>query len=287
MKRINGYLQLSFDSEYKQLVASDIITPLYRHRVCFYLNPLKLFFKEENNCYPELIGSEIAKWLNIDSVYYDMLEFISLDKSFKGVISEDFRKNNYKLVTMDKIIDEYLLDSNNKALYNDMNLELLSKAISNHYSNYKHKEKIVSKIMDDIKKSFLFDILIGNIDNGRYNYEIMENDTDGQLTPYFDYEHIFKFGTTRLTVNDSNNYDVYDNLLIFLNSEVNYVDYFKKMYDLLTPDKIEELFIKIENDKGIKIPDNYKNIVFLSYSRHYQNLGNVLDKVIGSVHTKK
>ena len=285
MKRSNGYLNLVFDSKYDQLVKNNIIKPLYRHRICFYIESLRLFFKEENNCYPELIGSEMAKFLNVNSVYYDMLEVVTLDKTIKGVVSNDFREDNYKLITIDKIIDEYLLDSNKKVLYNDMNLELLSDALNNHYINYENKESIVNRIMDDIKKSFLFDILIGNIDNGKYNYELKENDTDGKLTPYFDYEQIFKFGTTRLTVNDNNNYDVYDNLLIFLNSEANYVDYFKKMYELLTPDKIEELIIKIENDKHIRVPDNYKNIIFLSYSRHYNNIGMILEKI--NSHSKR
>ena len=285
MKRNNGYLNLAFDSKYDQLVKNGIIKPLSRHKVCFYIESLGLFFKEEDNCYPELIGSEIAKFLNIDSVYYDILEFVTSDKTIKGVVSNDFREDNYKLITIDKIIDEYLIDSNKKVIYNDMNLELLCDALNNHYINYENRDAIVNKIMDNIKKSFLFDILIGNIDNGRYNYELKENDIDGKLTPYFDYEQIFKFGTTRLTVDDNNNYDVYDNLLNFLNSEVNYVDYFKKMYDLLTPDKIEELFIKIENDKGVKIPDNYKNIVFLSYSRHYNNIGIILEKV--NSHSKR
>ena len=56
MKRNNGYLNLSFDSEYDQLVKNGIIKPLSRHKVCFYIESLGLFFKEENNCYPELIG---------------------------------------------------------------------------------------------------------------------------------------------------------------------------------------------------------------------------------------
>ena len=279
MKRNNGYLQLEIDEKYNNLIDLDIITPLKRNKVCFYINSLKLFFKEEENYYQELIGSEIAKILNIDSVYYDMIEFISLDKRYKGVISEDFRCDGYNLITIDKIIDEYLLDSHIEVIYNDMNLELLNEAIYNHYSNYKDKEEIVTKVMDSIRKSFLFDILIGNIDNGKYNYEIMESDIDGKLCPYFDYEQIFKFSSTRLTVSDSNNYSMYDDLFEFLNTNYEYLSYFKEMYDKLTPEVIEGLFIKIENDKGVKIDDNYKNIVFLSYSRHYYNIGKVLEKV--------
>ena len=57
------------------------------------------------------------------------------------------------------------------------------------------------------------------------------------------------------------------------------------MYELLTPDKIEELIIKIENDKHIRVPDNYKNIIFLSYSRHYNNIGMILEKI--NSHSKR
>ena len=284
MKRNNGYLELKVDYSFKELELLGIIKLLGRNKVSFYIDSLNYFFKEEGNCYEELIGSEIAKCLGINSVSYDMLNFIASDINFKGVISDDFRIDGYKLLTIDKIIDEYLLDSHKEVEYNDMNLELLEEALSNHYSNYKNRDMIVRKMMDDIKKSFLFDILIGNIDNGKYNYELMENDIDGRLTPYFDYEQIFKFSSTRLTVSDSNNYSVYDNLLEFLNSNPEYIDYFREMYNTLTPEKIEELFAKIEREKEITIDSNYKNIIFLTYSRHYNNIGMFLKQI---KHNKK
>ena len=279
MKRNKGYLELKIDNKYDDLVRLGIINPLKRNKVCFYIETLNLFFKEESTCYQELIGSKIANVLNIDSVNYDMLRFTTFDKDYYGVIANDFRYDDYKLITVSKIIDEYIIDNNIEVLFNDMNLELVNKAISYHYSNYQNKDIIVNKLMDDIKKSFLFDILIGNIDNSKYNYEVMENNTDGRLTPYFDYELIFKFSSTRFTVNDCNNYDIYDNLLLFLSENNNYIDYFKKMYSILNPDKLMELFDDVENDTNSKIDSNYKNIVFLTYSRHYMNLGKVIDNI--------
>lgn len=68
MKRNNGYLQLSFDSRILDLIKEDIITPLNRNKICFYINSLKLFFKEENKCYQELIGTYIANYLKINSI---------------------------------------------------------------------------------------------------------------------------------------------------------------------------------------------------------------------------
>ena len=279
MKRNNGYLELKIDSKIDDLIKMGVIDFLKRNKVCFYINSLKLFFKEESTCYQELVGSKIANLLNIDSVNYDMVRFITEDRDYYGVVSEDFRNKDYKLITISEIIDKYILDNNIKILYNDMSLDLINEAVKYRYSNYVNKDDIINKIMDDIKKSFLFDILIGNIDNGKYNYELMESDTDSKITPYFDYEQIFKFSSTRLTVNDSDNYDVYDNLLLFLNDNSSYIKYFMEMYKVLNPDKVMELFIEVENDTNSEIDDNYKNIVFLTYSRHYLNIGKVLDKI--------
>ena len=286
MKRNKGYLQLKFDAKFKQLVDDKKIKLLKRNKVSFYIEPLNLFFKAENNEYKELLGSKIGKLLNIDYVKYDMLEFITADVSYKGVVADDFRKKGYQLVRMDKIIDDYLLDTNEEVMFNEMNLELLFKAISNHYINYQNNTLIVDKIMDSLKKYFLFDILIGNIDNGKYNYELMENNYDATTTPYFDFEQTFKFSSTRFTASDRDNYDVYDNLWEFLSKENDYIAIFKDMYNKLTPNKIEELLAEIENDTGYKISNNDKNIIFLSYGRHYQNLGDILNK-LENKHTKK
>ena len=287
MKRNKGYLQLSFDNKYKELVDRRIINPLKRNKISFYIDSLKLFFKEESKGYIELIGFKIAKLLNIDSANYDLLEFITEDASYKGVVSEDFREDGYQLITIDKIIDDYLLDSNEQVMFNEMNLELLFKAISSRYQNYDNSDIIISKIMDKLKRYFLFDILIGNIDNGKYNYELMESNYDAKITPYFDYEQIFKFSSTRFTASDSGNYDVYGNLLEFLSKETDYIPIFMEMYRKLTPEKIETIINEIEKEIGSKISDNDKSIIFLAYSRHYYYLGNILDKVMGSIHTKK
>ena len=287
MKRNNGYIELKYNSLFDELIRSNTITILNRNKNCFYINSLKLFFKEEDNIYLELIGSKIANILNIDSVKYDALSFISLDKRFNGVISKDFRKEDYHLIKMNEIIDDYLAKHNDSIIYNEMNFDLIYKAINDRYINYENSELIINNIMDNLKKYFLLDILIGNIDNGKYNYELMENKNDSILCPYFDYGQIFKFSSTRFTVSDNNNYDVYDNLFEFLLREKEYQEIFIDMYNKLTPIKIEELFKEIENDTGYKIEENIKNIVFLSYSRHYQLIGNVINNLVNENKIKR
>lgn len=279
MNRNNGYLQLKLANNYHELINRKEIIPLRRNKVSFYIDSLKVFFKEEINVYLELLGTKIGNLLSLDVATYDMLEVITKDKSFKGVVSNDFRKNDYELVNMSEIIDTYVKDNNIEVLFNDMNLKLLKDAIEYRYINYENNEQIVNKIMDNLKKYFLLDILIGNIDNGKYNYELMESNTDAITTPYYDFEEIFKFTSTRFTASDNNNYDVYDNLYEFLQEETNYLDIFLDMYQKLTPFKVEDLINEVEKDTNSKIDNNPKNIIFLSYSRHYQKIGEVLNRI--------
>ncbi len=231
MERSNGYLQLDFDKSFNELIRQGIVKPLKRNKISFYIEPLKLFFKNEDNEYLELIGSKIGELLGIKSVNYDLLEFNTSNVSYNGVVSEDFREDNYQLINMDKIIESYLLDSGEEIKNNEMNLELLARAIRNRYQNYENSEIVIARIMDSLKKYFLLDILIGNIDNGKYNYELMECNDDAKCTPYYDFEQIFKFSSTRFTASDSGNYDVYDNLMEFLSNENEYVSIFMDMYN--------------------------------------------------------
>ena len=277
MKRINGYLQLDLTNNYQELVNKKIIIPLKRNKFSLYIDDS--FFKEEDNAYLELIGSKIASLLNIKTINYDMLEITLNNSKYKGVISKKFTKDNYNLVNFNKIISDYLLKRKDNINYNEMNLELIEKAILDRYSNYPNKDIIISNIMNNIKMSFLLDILIGNNDNGKYNYCVLENNQESYLTPYYDFGCIFNFTNTRLTVNDNDDYNQYNNLLSFLDKEKEYITIFKKMYELLTPESLEDIIKEVEKDNNFKINQNDKNIIFLSYSRHYMRIGNILKKL--------
>ena len=277
MMRSNGYLEFNFSSKYDELVFRKIISTLNRNKTSFYLNQEKIFFKELDNGYYELIGSKIAKYLGINSVDYDLAIFNFMDKSIEGVISNDFREDNYKVVNFDMLINDYLKDNNVGNIDNYMNLEFIYKVLNYRYKDYPNSLVIINNIMDELITYFLFDILIGNFDNGRYNYELMENNIDAKTAPYYDFDNTFLFKRTRFTVSDSNNYDIYDNLLELLSKTDNrYVDRFMDMYNKLTPDMLEEIFLEVEKEIGIKISNNFKNILFLAYSRHYDRIGDIL-----------
>lgn len=277
MMRSNGYLEFNFSSKYDELVFRKIISTLNRNKTSFYLNQEKLFFKELANGYYELIGSKIAKYLGIKSVEYDLAIFNFRDKSISGVISKDFREDNYKVYNFDMIINDYLKDNKVENIDNYMNLEFIYKVLNYRYKDYPDSLIIINNIMDELITYFLFDILIGNFDNGRYNYELMENNTDAKNAPYYDFDNTFLFKMTRFTVSDSNNYDIYDNLLEFLSKvDKKYINRFMDMYNKLTPDRLEEIFLEVEKDIDSKMSNNFKNILFLAYSRHYEKISDIL-----------
>ena len=58
------------------------------------------------------------------------------------------------------------------------------------------------------------------------------------------------------------------------------------MYNSLNPFVLEDLINKLETNKNTSINDNTKNIIFLSYSRHYMLVRNVLETLRNKNKTK-
>lgn len=277
MERINGSLVYKYDYTYDDI--GNYFKRLDRYKLCFYFDDK--FFKEEDNVYEELLGSKIANFLGIKCVNYDMAKVILKDRSVNGVISDNFIMEGYRTVNFKEILDDYFScheDYFFDDIYNDMNLELIWNALEDRYKNYENGSKIVANIMNDMVSYFLLDILIGNIDNGKYNYEILESDVDARCCPYFDFEYIFMFSGTNFTVECEDNNNVLNVIMKFLRiSDRLFIDRFIDMHNMLTPSKLEELFIEVENDIECELPRNFKNISYLAYSRFYYMLDEVLD----------
>jgi len=278
--RNNGYLELNFNSTYQELISSSIISPLDRHKQCFYINDLKLFFKEENErIYYELIGSKIASILGINHVDYDMIKIKTNDKTFNGVVSKDYREEGYNLIYIDEVLKTYQRDHDiNDNYFNEMNLDHIQKALYYYFSNYKDKDMITSSIVNEIIAYYMFDLLLGNIDNGRYNYEIMVSSDTAKNSPYCDFGLTFNFNSTMLTVKKDTGNDIYDNIKLLLEEYPEVYEKFLYMYNKLTPSALEEIFKLVKEDIKTTIPNNIKNILFLSYSSHYEKIGKILNK---------
>ena len=135
-----------------------------------------------------------------------------------------------------------------------------------------NKEEIITRIYNDIIEHYMLDLLLGNIDNGRYNYELIVGDDNAYLSPYSDFGMIFNYTSTNLKVNSKLDNSLYNNLEELL-TDKDYYNRFITMYNKLTPAKLEEI------EENLNLEDNFKNIIFLSYTRHYLLVGDILKRI--------
>ena len=104
----------------------------------------------------------------------------------------------------------------------------------------------------------------------------MVSKDNAYLSPYSDFGLTFNFTNTRLRVNEEVDNSIYSNLKILL-KEDKYYQEFINMYNKLNPFILEELIENIEQKRKIALDDNFKNIIFLSYSKHYMLVRNILE----------
>ena len=155
----------------------------------------------------------------------------------------------------------------------------ISERLNIYFNDYRNKDIIVNDIYNDVITYYMLDLLLGNIDNGKYNYEFMVSDTNAKMSPYSDFGMIFNFSSTKLRVNEYCNSSIYDNLNVLLSMNKEYLTRFSSMYEKLTPNKLEEIINDVEKNNKVDFGSNFKNIIFLSYSRHYVMLGNIINTI--------
>ena len=175
-------------------------------------------------------------------------------------------------------IDENEVIMHDRTILNgkEMTLNNIKIALDIYFNDYINKEELVNKIYSEVIKHYMLDLLIGNNDNGEYNYEMMVSKDNAYLSPYSDFGLTFNFTSTRLRVNEEVNNSIYSNLKILL-KEDKYYQEFINMYNKLNPFILEELIENIEQKRKIALDDNFKNIIFLSYSKHYMLVRNILE----------
>lgn len=265
----NSYNIIKFDSNYDTLVTSGVISPLNRYKYSFYINSDKLFFKEDTDrMYYELIGAAIGEYLNILHTSYKLTMIEASDINIKGVTSKDYREDDYKLIKFNNIL-----------FGKEMTLDNISERLNIYFNDYKNKDIIVNGIYNSVITYYMLDLLLGNIDNGKYNYEFMVSDINAKMSPYSDFGMIFSFSSTKLRVNEFCNSSIYDNLGVLLSMNKEYLTRFSSMYEKLTPNKLEEIMRDVEISNKVDFGNNFKNIIFLSYSRHYVMLGNIINTI--------
>ena len=205
----NHYKIIHYKKTFDALIKNKTITSLGRYKSSFYINKRKLFFKEEvDRMHYELLGNSIAEYLNINYTYYEPTTIKTATREIKGLVAKDYRREGYSLVKFNKLL-------NGK----EMTLNNIKIALDIYFNDYINKEELVNKIYSEVIKHYMLDLLIGNNDNGEYNYEMMVSKDNAYLSPYSDFGLTFNFTSTRLRVNEEVNNSIYSNLKILLKED--------------------------------------------------------------------
>ena len=219
----------------------------------------KYFFKEAKlveQIYNELIAALIAKQYGINCVLYDL----AVSYGQVGVISESFLEEKDEYLSMEVILRNYFRESK---VNNHNNLEDIWLALDYYFD---HDDKIVDRIMEQVLDTFLFDVLIGNIDRHGENMGVIKRKNQYFLAPLFDnelmledsciYEGIYVLGI------DSSDYFQYmkgysetvnflDKFLSFAGDS--YLDKIQSKISLISEENIKNIFTEIEVRLNIKI----------------------------------
>jgi len=304
MKRINGFLNIDsyFIKNYKKKYVNEFVKKVSDIHYIITINGRNYYFKKLKNPYTELLAYEVAAFLGLKSVSYDLAIF----QNMYGVISEDFKDKNCKYVSGQDILFEYsrsprcmtylenmgleqteVNDYPNNApySYNINNLEIIWQAIE-----YKYKQLGINidmeKIMNDLILIFIFNILVMQNDGMSQNWVLEESAYGVNVGLLYDNAEAFKFveGKYSPQCNFSTNFNdvglgTYAILEEFLKiSDKVYVDLFKEKFNMLTEDVFLKLIQRAEYKIECSIPNEIKTYYLEMFRANRENIKQVLSK---------
>lgn len=209
----------------KQIISNhdDSFKPIY-------LNGYKCYVKPDDDLV-EIIGEELAKFIGLECIHYEAVKINNVNY----VISLDMNYNG-KFKTFDDYLDR-------DCLYN---LYSIWDFIESKFDNCK-------ELMHEITLMYIYDILFMHYDRSFENFGIL----DDKKLILLDNSLIFKSDlppliSSMFDVDDISN--VYCDLYNYLTaSSEEFVEEFMNIFNLVTPDKLDEIFNKIEKERKIKI----------------------------------
>ncbi|MBQ8902561.1 MAG: hypothetical protein IJY87_05860 [Bacilli bacterium] len=304
MKRINGFLNIDsyFIKNYKKKYVNEFVKKVSDIHYIITINGRNYYFKKLKNPYTELLAYEVAAFLGLKSVSYDLAIF----QNMYGVISEDFKDKNCKYVSGQDILFEYsrstkcmtylenmgleqteVNDYPNNApySYNINNLEIIWQAIE-----YKYKQLGINidmeKIMNDLILIFIFNVLVMQNDGMSQNWVLEESTYGVNVGLLYDNAEAFKFGEGKHSpqCNFSTNFNdvglgTYAILEEFLKiSDKVYVDLFKEKFNMLTEDVFLKLIQRVEYKIECSIPNEIKTYYLEMFRVNRENIKQVLSK---------
>lgn len=310
IKRKNGYLDL--DRYYQEMIEKNNSYPqkLYKDKIIeessykafhFWLNIKgnKYYFKSTPYGLNELIVYYLASKVGLNALKYDLAIF----KGGLGVISKDFRKESASYHTMNEILKEYSqnnlsmfynlgLNPNavNPHLYDMTNLLAFWEALENRYKN--EAAFNCEKMLNELVKRYMFNILIKNHDDFSENFVIEEKkDENGNIinvsfVPIFDSE-LFLSEKSRIGLAvdyDDSSKNSYESLEYFLKvSDEKYIKMFLELFEKLDASALDEALENIEDQIGFSIyslidDDIYEKLVD-DYNENREHILEVLKRL--------
>ncbi|MCI8575646.1 MAG: hypothetical protein HFI09_04165 [Bacilli bacterium] len=308
MERKKGYLDLSKELiKHSKKKQKDLVTTTRCSTDAFWiknLNGKNYLFKviEENSQkYRALIIEEMAKLANIPVPHTDLATLGYL----RGELIEDYRKENFNYIPGSNILYEFFLamkdteyiqsivpkylmkDKLNEEELTELlkrlnNLETIWYALRFYYRKYTNKDEIVHNITSDLANRFAFDFLTMQRDRHASNWEVEENNTTASLAPHFDSNRSFYYPSFNLEFHIDDHYKsihLYEELEYYLAYSDNlFCDYFFHLYELFTPNNIEEIINQVEKNINTTIPQNIKIEILDSYQKHYEKLNEIIKR---------
>lgn len=185
LKKLKKNNKIKIIKKRKESVNKQFVFSFIYNNKRYYFKFDSLVDKNKDLVYPynELIAYFIAKDMGLDSIFYDL----AIVGEFKGVISKDFKEKNAKYIAGDELL---------KCIYGEDFSEHNSlidiwHALEIYYQDLFNKKAVVSGIMYDLVKMFIFDMLLGNEDRHCSNWGIVEQlDGSKNLQPIYDNSRI-------------------------------------------------------------------------------------------------
>ncbi len=230
----------------------------YQGKLCYFKTG------ETNMLLNELVAEYLAKDFNIASAHYE----IGLIGNTPVVISQSV----------------FAKDSNYYSLFDlikyDIDLETLWNELELKYKDY----TIVERLMEEIVKVFLFDILIANDDRHGLNLYIIENSDGPHVAPIFDNESMLSELSINYQmyilniepVNNRNNTNILNRFLSVSSSR--YAKILEDNLWIISEENIKKVLSKIEEDRKIILNEKYKKDIIEGFKLNAEMIKKALNK---------
>ena len=249
-------------------------------------NGKRYFYKKskKGDFLNEIIAEKIANKLGIPCCHY----IITYSDGIANVSSEMFDTKNY--ISLSEILESvYKKNDSDVNLSLRNNLEDIWFALDVKYGSRKNGQEIVSKLMSQIVRVFLFDVIIANSDRNPANLGFIDDGENVELAPLFDND--FMLSEYALYDND---YSIfvdqkgYEEREYYVNSDTeceprNTLEYFfsisaseyqkeiSEMLKVISRESLEEIFDEIQEDVIIPKPKREEIISNFELNRNIIN----------------